>query len=179
MWLYSLVCPTQYSSIFEGNGPSMARVNVSALLPTLCMCLFASGSFIYSTTYYSNVCCTCPNMGDKRNPALILDSTCMQNCPPCYCPSCYHQSGNILLIPSCWTNMWNDNYSWTTEWSAQSEHANASAAEFVSFCYNDVRRVTVSRVTRLSPVLLSSFSVILYIFSIGKIKLYTRNCISK
>ena len=95
---------------------------------------------------YSNVCCACPNMGDKGSPALILDSTYMQNCPPCYCPSCYHRSGNttdILLIPSCWTNMWNDNYMWTTEWSAQSEQANATAAEFVSLCYNCVRRVTV------------------------------------
>ena len=142
----SLVCPTKYSSIFEGNGSAMARVNVSALLPTLCICLFASCCFIYSTTHYSNVCSTWPNMGDKRNPALILAITYMQNCPPCYRPSCYHQSGNkanILLIPSCWTNIWNDNYTCTTEWSAQGEQANDSAAEFVSLCYNYVRRVTV------------------------------------
>ena len=64
-------------------------------------------------------------MGDKRNPALILDSTYMQN-------------------------MLNDNYTCTTEWSAQCEHANASAAEFVSLFYNYGRRVT-----RPSAVLVS------------------------
>ena len=149
------------------------------------MCLFASGCFIYSTTYY-NVCCTWPNMGNKRNPALILDSTYMQNCPPYYCPSCYHQSGNtadIWLIPSPWTNMWNDNYMWTTECSAQSEHANASAAEFVSLCYNYLRRVTVRPPCYPSArgvTVTVTFSDFINI-SIDKMKLflYTGNCISK
>ena len=153
---------------------------------TLCMCLFASGCFIYSTTYYSNVCCTCLNMGDKRNPALILDSTYMQNCP-----SCYHRIGNtadIMLILSCWTNMWNDNYTWTTELRKVNMRTLVRPSLYRCAIIMSAVLPSVHRVTRIPPcyahsaVLLSlSLSVILDIFSIGKMKLflYTGNCISK
>ena len=67
----SLVILSQFISIFDGNRSSMVRENVSALLPTLCMCMFANGCFIYSTPYYSNVCCACANMGDKRDATRL------------------------------------------------------------------------------------------------------------
>ena len=64
--------------------------------------------------------------------------------------------------------MWNDNTREPRNGLRKSEHANASAAEFVSLCYNYVRRVTSP-----SAVLLSlSLSVILYIFIIDKMKLF-------
>ena len=74
-------------------------------------------------------------MGDKRNPELLLNSTYMHNCPPCYCPSCYHHSGNMAAIlvtrrtaeQTCGMTMHVNHIIR----SAQSEHANASAAEFV------------------------------------------------
>ena len=57
----------------------------------------------------------------------------MQNCPPCCCPTI---TADISRPAEATRGI-------TTEWSAQSEHANASAAEFVSLCYNYVRCVTV------------------------------------